>query len=165
MLGRLGLAAVFLFAAYGKLRPVGTAPFSAASFQISSSSLAVSQAMFAIQVDSYQLLSDRSVEFVSHTLPWFELALGLLLLSGLWLRWVALAGSALLGCLLGVVIRTYHAGLGINCGCFSPGTEPLSGWTIARDSLILAWGLAVATGAFLRARGRRARAGESAPAP
>lgn len=171
-LGRLGLGAIFLLAAYGKLRPVGTAPFSAASFRITSSSLAVSQAMFAIQVDSYQLLSERSVEFVAHTLPWFELALGVLLVAGLWLRWAGLVASVLLAGFVAAIVHSYAAGLGINCGCFGPGAEPVNGWTIARDSLFLALGLAVTIGAFLRARARRASAAgsleamrESAPAP
>ncbi|HVB98103.1 MAG TPA: MauE/DoxX family redox-associated membrane protein, partial [Candidatus Dormibacteraeota bacterium] len=58
----------------------------------------------------------------------------------------------------GIIVRTYFAGLQINCGCFGPGAEPLTGWTILRDGLFLALAAGVTIAAFLRAR-RPGRAG------
>jgi uncharacterized membrane protein YphA (DoxX/SURF4 family) len=161
LLGRLALAAVFLYAAYGKLRPVNSAPWTFASFHITRTSLDVSQMLFATQVDSYQLLPSWAVLFVARSLPWFELTLGILLLVGFGLRWVSLVTTLLVAAFVGVILRTYFAGLQINCGCFGPGAEPLNGWTILRDGLFLALAAAVTTGAFLEARAARKTSRES----
>jgi len=110
------------------------------------------QMLFATQVDSYQLLPSWAVLFVARSLPWFELTLGILLLVGFGLRWVSLVTTLFVAALFGVILRTYFAGLQINCGCFGPGAEPLNGWTILRDGLFLALAAAVTTGAFLQAR-------------
>lgn len=155
LIGRLALAGIFLFAAYGKLRPVDAAPLSLASLKITSSSLSVSMMLFAMQVDSYQILPAWAVMVVSHGLPWLELAIGLLLLVGVGLRWVSLLTTLLVAGFFGVIVRSYFAGMKINCGCFGPGAEPLSGWTILRDGLFLALALGVTIGAFLDARAKR----------
>lgn len=157
--GRVALGLIFLFAAYGKLRPVGTAPFTAASFKIDGSSLSLSMMTFAMEVDSYQILPTWGVMAVSHTLPWLELGLGVLLLAGIGLRWVSLVTTALVALFLGVIVHSYLAGLEINCGCFGPGAEPLGGLTILRDSTFLALAGGVTIGAFVRARSRRKTAG------
>jgi len=49
-----------------------------------------------MSIDSYQLLPLRAVELVARTLPWFELAVGLLLIAGFWLRSAAAATTLLL---------------------------------------------------------------------
>ncbi len=143
LIGRLALGAVFLFAAYSKM------PWKQPAV------------LFALTVDSYQLLGPKAVEFVAHTLPWFELVVGLLLLTGWQLRYVALAASALLGAFFGVMVRTYAKGLEINCGCFGPG-ERLGVKTLLRDGSLVALALAVTVGAFVSSR-RRTQA--IAPAP
>ena len=76
IVGRLVLAGIFLFAAYAKLKPQAAMPWSGASIRTSLS-------MFAMQVDSYQLLPPQLVSPVAHFLPPFELFLGLWLLSGI----------------------------------------------------------------------------------
>lgn len=171
LVGRLALAGIFLYAAYGKLRPVDAAPFSLASLKITSSSLSVSMMLFAMQVDSYQILPAWGVMAVSHGLPWLELGVGLWLLVGVGLRWSSLLSTVLVAGFFGVIVRSYFAGMKINCGCFGPGAEPLSGWTILRDGLFLALALGVTIGAFLDARAKResqaiaaAAAGHAAPA-
>jgi hypothetical protein len=58
-----------------------------------------------------------------------------------------------------VMVRTYMAGLEINCGCFGPG-ERLGPLTLLRDGSLLALALAVTIGAFIL---RRKRSIESAP--
>jgi uncharacterized membrane protein YphA (DoxX/SURF4 family) len=155
ILGRLALAGIFLFAAYGKLRPVDSAPFTLGSLKITSASLSVSMMLFAMQVDSYQILPSWGVMAVSHGLPWLELGIGLFLLFGIGQRWVSLVTTLLVAGFFGVIVRSYFAGMKINCGCFGPGAEPLSGLTILRDGLFLALALGVTAGAFLQARAKR----------
>jgi uncharacterized membrane protein YphA (DoxX/SURF4 family) len=153
MVGRLALAGIFLFAAYAKLKPQAAMPWSGASIRTSLS-------MFAMQVDSYQLLPPQFVSPAAHFLPLFELFLGLWLLSGVWLRYSSLVTTLLLGAFFAMMVRTYRMGLEINCGCFGPG-ERLGPKTLVRDGSLLALALAVTIGAFLL---RRKRSERSAPA-
>lgn len=141
LLGRVALAAVFLVAAYAKLKPQGGMPWSPASVNIS-------LAMFAMQVDSYQMLPVNAVNFVAHALPPFELFLGLWLLSGIALRFSSLITTLLLGGFFSVMVRTFALGLEVSCGCFGPG-EQLGTKTLLRDGALLALSLAVFIGAFL----------------
>jgi len=153
LLGRVALAVIFLAAAYAKLKPQGAMPWSFASIR-------TSLAMFAMQVDSYQLLPEERVNFVAHTLPPFELLLGLWLLSGIGLRFSSLITTLLLGGFFTVMVRTYNMGLEVSCGCFGPG-EQLGVKTLLRDGSLLGLSLAVMVGAFVLSR--RA-SDESAPA-
>ena len=73
---RIGMAAVFLYAAYTKLSQSWT--------------------LFALSIDSYQMLPAWAVEGIARTLPWTELTIGILLLSGFLLPWVAAGASSLL---------------------------------------------------------------------
>jgi uncharacterized membrane protein YphA (DoxX/SURF4 family) len=150
VLGRLALAAIFLFAAYAKLKPQAAMPWSRASIRTSLS-------MFAMQVDSYQLLPPQMVSPAAHFLPPFELFLGLWLLSGFLLRYSSLITTLLLGAFFAVMVRTYTAGLEINCGCFGPG-ERLGPLTLVRDGSLLALALGVTVGAFLLQRRSKQRA-------
>ena len=143
LIGRLALAGVFLVAGYLKFRQ----PWQ----------------LFAMQVDSYQMLPNWAVNVVAWGLPKFELLLGLLLLTGWQLRIVAMVTAALLAGFFTVVARTYAMGLEINCGCFGPG-EKLGVKTLLQDGSLLAVALAVAIGAFLRGRKRESIAGV-APEP
>jgi uncharacterized membrane protein YphA (DoxX/SURF4 family) len=141
LIGRLALAVVFLFAAYAKMKPQGGMPWSVASVK-------TSLAMFAMGVDSYQLLSTSGVEFVSHWLPPFELFLGLWLLTGIALRYSALVTSLLLGGFFAVQFHVYLQGKEISCGCFGPG-EKLGPLSLLRDASFIAVALAIAIGAFV----------------
>jgi uncharacterized membrane protein YphA (DoxX/SURF4 family) len=117
LLGRIVLAAVFIYAAYTKLRQPWL--------------------VFAMSVDAYQLLPEHGVLFVARTLPWTELAIGILLLIGYKLRYVALAATLILAVFFGVMLRSYIKGLGIDCACFGVG-EALSAKTLLRDGALLA---------------------------
>ena len=114
---RLLLGAVFVYAAYTKLRQ--------------------SWLLFALSIDSYQLLPEWAVYAVARTLPIFELALGLLLIAGIWLRYLSILAAAILGLFFSVMVVSYFRGAGIDCGCFGVG-EPLSAKTLARDGVLLA---------------------------
>ena len=131
LLARLALGGVFLYAAYTKLRQPAM--------------------LFALSIDSYRLLPEWAVVAVARTLPWLELALGLLLVSGYGLRYVAAAASALLLLFFGVMLRSYFKGLGIDCGCFGIG-EALGWRTLVRDALLLGVSLALTLAAFSTAR-------------
>lgn len=141
LLARIALAVIFLAAAYAKLKPQTDMPWSAASVKTSLS-------IFAMQVDSYQLLPETQVNLAAHLLPPFELVLGLWLLSGVALRFSSVLTTILLGGFFAVMVRTFALGLEINCGCFGPG-ERLGPRTLLRDGSLLALSLAVTVGAFL----------------
>jgi uncharacterized membrane protein YphA (DoxX/SURF4 family) len=141
LVGRITLAAIFIAAAYAKLKPQAPVPWTMGSMRVSLS-------MFAMQVDSYQLLPPSLVSPAAHFLPPFELFLGLWLLSGITLRYSALITSLLLGVFFTIMVRSYFLGLEINCGCFGP-NERLGPMTLLRDGSLLALALAVTIGAFL----------------
>lgn len=154
LIGRLALAVIFLAAAYGKLRPLTATPWTLSSLKVTPASLGLSMTFFAMQIDSYQMLPAWAVSPFAHTLPWLEFTLGVLLLAGIGLRYVAVAASLLLALFWAVVIRSYAMHLAINCGCFGP-NEKLTGWTVARDGSFVALGIAIAIGAFILHRRQR----------
>src|SRR5207237_46141 len=123
LLLRLLLGAVFVYAAYTKLRQ--------------------SWLLFALSIDSYQLLPEWAVLALARTLPWFELAVGLLLVAGAWLRSASIAGMLLLALFFGVMVWSYARRAGIDCGCFGVG-EALSAKTLARDGALLAAAITLA---------------------
>jgi len=149
MAGRIVLGGIFIAAAYYKLEPrVPSLPWSTAAVK-------TSLAMFAMQVDSYQMLSSSQANLVAHTLPFFELLIGIWLVSGIWLWIPSLLTTLMLGGFLTAMIRAYALGLEINCGCFGPG-EKVGPMSFLRDGSFFALSLAVTIGAFLVARKRSA---------
>jgi uncharacterized membrane protein YphA (DoxX/SURF4 family) len=124
---RLLLGAVFIYAAYTKLRQPWL--------------------LFALSIDSYQLLPQWAVLTIARTLPWLELLLGLLLVSGFGLRWVALLTTGQLLIFFGVMLRAYAKGLGIDCGCFGAG-EALTYKTLIRDGLLTTGAIVLTVSAF-----------------
>jgi len=125
------MAAVFLYAAYTKLREPWL--------------------VFAMAIDAYQLLPQWAVLTLGRTIPWFELLLGLVLATGFALRYSAAASTLLLGVFLGIMIHAYAQGMKIDCGCFGLG-EQISAQTLLRDSVLLAISLTL-TLLALRQRG------------
>lgn len=117
LIGRIVLGAVFIYAAYLKLH----APWY----------------IFAASIDSYQMLPPWAVQFLAHTLPWLELALGIVMMVGYKLRWVALVSGLMLLVFWVSMFRAFATGLGIDCGCFGPG-ERVSNLTLLRDGALVA---------------------------
>jgi uncharacterized membrane protein YphA (DoxX/SURF4 family) len=128
---RLVLGAVFLYAAFTKLRQ--------------------SWLLFALSIDSYQLLPEWAVFALARTLPWLELALGVLLVAGVALRYTSLAATAVLTLFFSVMVYQYAHGAGIDCGCFGVG-EALSAKTLARDGALLAGAVGLAVLALKNGR-------------
>lgn len=129
LLVRLALGAVFVYAAWIKLREPWL--------------------LFAMSIDAYQVLPQWAVLTVARTLPWAELALGLLLISGRWPRVSGTAASALLTVFFALMVRAYIRGETIDCGCFGPG-EAISPWTLLRDGTLLGGAFLLAVMAFRR---------------
>jgi len=100
------------------------------------------------------MLPNSLVDWMARILPWLELALGVLLLAGVGLRWVATMASALLVVFIGGMARAAILGLEINCGCFG-NNEKLGPLTLLRDSTLLLLALAITAGAFLSHRASR----------
>jgi uncharacterized membrane protein YphA (DoxX/SURF4 family) len=119
---RVALGAVFLYAAYTKLSQ--------------------SWLLFALSIDSYQLLPEWAVLTVARTLPWVELSLGVLLVAGWQRRYASIGAAAMLLLFFSVMLFQYARGAGIDCGCFGVG-EALSAKTLARDGVLLAAALAL----------------------
>lgn len=131
---RLFLAAVFLYAAYTKLRQ----PY----------------LLFAMSIDAYQLLPEWAVLTLGRTIPWLELLLGILLATGYGVRYAAAGATLLLGLFFGVMLQAYVKGMGIDCGCFGLG-EKISLFTLTRDGLLVALSFTLTVLATKKAQVRR----------
>ena len=136
VLGRVALGLVFLVAAYTKLHFNGNWHFGDYYF------------FFAMAIDSYNMLPLWAVEVMARVLPILEAVLGALLISGVGLRWVGSITSALLLVFIGAMTRALILHIQIKCGCFG-NDEPLTIFTLLRDSSLLVLALAVTIGAFL----------------
>jgi len=141
IVGRVALAAIFLYAAYAKLKPPAAMPWSIGSIR-------TSLAMFAMGVDSYQMLPPWAVSPAAQLLPPAELVLGLWLLSGIALRLSSLISTLLIGVFIIAMVSAYERGLTISCGCFGPG-EQIGPKRLIQDGLFfLPLAVAVMIGAF-----------------
>lgn len=160
IVGRLVLAAIFLIAGFAKLKPQFSAHWSAASIKTSLS-------LFAMQVDSYQMLPPQAVNFVAHILPFFEVFLGLWLLSGFALRVSSIVATLAFCGFMVAIFSAYHRGLGINCGCGIGPVEQVGPGALIRDGLkFLPISLAVVIGSFwLRSKSRPTPLSEPSPSP
>jgi len=125
---RVALGAIFVYAAWVKLRD----PWQ----------------LFAMSIDAYRVLPLGMVELTARVVPWLELALGLWLIAGFWLRVSGALVSLLLLTFFGLMVRAYAKGMAIDCGCFGPG-EAISWKTLLRDGTLVAAALLVTTMAFL----------------
>ena len=111
---RLILGGVFIYASFDKI---------------------LHPAAFAEAVFNYQLLPSQLINLMALILPWLELILGTLLLSGIWVSGAVLGVNLLMVTFLAALIFNTARGLNISCGCFSTETTAsgLSGWTVLRD--------------------------------
>jgi len=132
---RIALGAIFVYSAWSKLKD--------------------SWALFAMAVDSYQVLPAWGVQLVARTLPWVELLIGVLLIVGRWMRVAAVGCSVLLLVFFGLMVRAHLKGMEINCGCFGPG-EAISWRTLLRDGAMVAGSLLLTAMTVARSRSLRA---------
>ncbi|MGD0310400.1 MAG: MauE/DoxX family redox-associated membrane protein [Acidobacteriota bacterium] len=125
---RIGLGSTFLYTGYIKLD---------------------SPLQFAAILYGYQLFPTSLILPLSEYFPWFEIALGVLLLTGWKMRCAAIAASGLLATFIGMLTLTYLRGSDANCGCFSF-DDRITPLTIARDGLIILPALYLAAESFLQ---------------
>jgi uncharacterized membrane protein YphA (DoxX/SURF4 family) len=140
-IGRIVLAGMFLYAGYAKLFRPDMVP---------RPSLPIARSLFALQIDSYQMLPAWAVLFIARWLPFVEIAIGLLLLIGWGLRLWSVIVTLIIGGFFAVVLRAYLLHLDINCGCFAK-PEPLTGWTVFRDGALLLLAVLMTVFAFQEA--------------
>lgn len=125
-LARVGLAAVFLISGYLKASDLDQT---------------------YVAVNAYQVMPKPAVEVVAAVLPWFELALGLLVLLGVGTRLVAVISALLLLTFMAGVTQAWVRGLSIDCGCFGGGGDVAAdktsyGTELLRDTgfmILAAW--------------------------
>ena len=115
-LSRIMIAGIFIYAGYAKL----TQP----------------SIIFEAVIDSYQLLPAWGVMRVAQILPWMEIALGVLILVGWKIRYFSILATLLLGFFITLMAISFSRGTEAMCGCFGGG-EPVSAWTLIRDSSML----------------------------
>ena len=112
---RFFLASLFLYSGYVKLQ---------ATLQ------------FAATITGYKLVPVSLVLPLAQYLPWVEIALGILLLTGWKIRYISLFTTGLLALFIAVLTITWLRGIEANCGCFSA-DERITPLAIARDMLFL----------------------------
>ncbi|HWC97117.1 MAG TPA: MauE/DoxX family redox-associated membrane protein [Candidatus Sulfopaludibacter sp.] len=128
---RVLVGLVFVYAAYVKLKD----PW----------------ALFAMSIDSYGILPLRWVEFVARALPWFEMVLGVVLISGYFQRLSTGVGTLLVLSFITAMLWAKLHGKQIDCGCFGPG-EAIGPLSILRDASIGAALLFVTVMSFWKPR-------------
>ena len=122
-IARFGLAAVWLYSGWIKISdPVTTKQ----------------------SVAAYELFSTEVADLIGTVLPPLEIALGLMLLAGIFLRGAAAASGVIFVVFIAGIISAWSRGLTIDCGCFGPGgyNAEVTWWTylseILRDLLFIA---------------------------
>lgn len=100
-------------------------------------------------VRAYQLLPESLVHPAAFGLPVVEIAVGLALLVGVFVRTAALLSALMLAGYIAAIAAAWARGLQIDCGCFGGGGTVTAGQTaypgeIARDAALLLVALALA---------------------
>lgn len=132
LVGRLALAAIFLYSGYAKL----SEPW----------------LQFVVSLEGFKLLPESWLEPVARTMPWCEVVLGAALLTGVLTRWFALIGTLMLATFMGAAASAFFRGLEVDCGCFGSGGAPLGPVWFAQHGSMVLLAIAVTVGAFLLAR-------------
>jgi hypothetical protein len=148
IVGGIIVGSIFLGAAMGKMKP-------APGFEWSWASVRISIAYFTMQVASYEILSPTASILVARVLPFFELALGLWLVSGIARRFSSLLASIVFVCFMSAITYAYFRGLKIDCGCGIGPAEEVGPGALLRDGLrFLLPSVLLTIGAFYVRRNR-----------
>lgn len=149
---RLGIAGLFLFAAWQKLFDPESGP-----------------QKFAGSVNSFKILPEHLVYLATSAIPWIEVICALLLLVGLWTRASATLLAALVVVFTGAVASVLLRNMSVTCGCFGRFSlicphDKLSWCKIGENALILLPTVLVAVfgGGFLALDRRACKTGPSA---
>jgi uncharacterized membrane protein YphA (DoxX/SURF4 family) len=98
----------------------------------------------ATSVRAYQILPVDLANFLGFVLPFAEVAIGIFLIVGIWVRLNALAGGALMVMFIIAIGQAWIRGISLDCGCFGKGglletnELPVRNYTIeiARDIVL-----------------------------
>jgi uncharacterized membrane protein YphA (DoxX/SURF4 family) len=131
---RIGLGAVFVYAALSKVPSMGA---------------------FAEEIANYRLVPAPVIPLLGAALVGVELLAGLALATGIAARGAALLVSVLLAAFTAGLSQAIARGIDLECGCFG-GREPATWLTVGRDLALLAAGLALVCLGPGRLRLRRA---------
>jgi uncharacterized membrane protein YphA (DoxX/SURF4 family) len=75
----------------------------------------------AMAVRAYELLPVSLANFLGYTLPWVEIGVGLLLITGALVRISGLIGAITMLAFIIAISQAWARGLSIDCGCFGGG--------------------------------------------
>jgi len=89
-------------------------------------------------VAAYKILPTQFAHLVGYALPWLEIAIGLLLLIGVSLRWATIIAGGVMLLFVASIISVWARGLLIDCGCFGGGgaIDPALAATVHRTYFI-----------------------------
>ena len=98
----------------------------------------------ATSVRAYQILPVDLANLLGFILPFAEVAIGIFLIVGIWVRLNAIAGGALMVMFIIAIGQAWIRGISLDCGCFGKGglleTDELPVWNytveIARDIVL-----------------------------
>jgi uncharacterized membrane protein YphA (DoxX/SURF4 family) len=133
--GRVALGSFFVYAALAKLHFNGTWHMRDYHF------------FFAMAIDSYKMLPMSAVQWMARILPWLELTLGVLLITGVRLRWIGPITTVLLLVFMAALVHAFILRLTIVCGC--TGDDETVGQALIRDIGLLTLTLIVTVDSFL----------------
>ena len=92
---------------------------------------------FAVDVATYGILPLSLVNITAITLPWVELAAGIMFITGFKARAAALMVSCMMLMFIAALAIALAQGLDLSCGCFASqgaqGEDPISSMTVLRD--------------------------------
>ena len=75
----------------------------------------------ATSVRAYQILPIDLANFLGFVLPFAEVAIGLFLIVGIWVRLAAIVGGALMLMFIVAIGQAWIRGISLDCGCFGKG--------------------------------------------
>ncbi len=75
----------------------------------------------ASAVAAYKILPNQIAHILGYALPWLELAIGLLLIIGVSVRFAAITGGVVMVLFIAAIISVWARGILIDCGCFGGG--------------------------------------------
>ncbi len=103
---------------------------------------------FAIALSNYRMLPSSLILLGSLVIPWLELVLGILLITGLWRSTASFLTAVLFLVFTLAVAQALVRGIDISCGCFDlTGTEEKIGsLTLLRNLILFLFSLSIMTG-------------------
>lgn len=115
-----------------------------AVFLMSSLTKVVAPGAFVLNVLNYRILPSRLARAYGYVLPYSELSVALLLLSGSLSHWAALVAILMLVSFMSAIGIAIRRGYHLDCSCFGLLYREPIGWSIiARDSVLVVAALVV----------------------